>query len=466
MIALFLGIESGVHAQSTAPTISTVAITSNPGSDGTYGTGDIITVNVTFSEPVTVDTTNGTPYVVLSVGGRLAYLDYSGDGSSAAVQPFNYTVQPLQRDADGVSLLSNSLALNGGTIQATDDSADADLDHPAIAFPSHKVAAGGEVVVGLAQVGIRVSADLVNADLINADRSTSNEAWQWQRSATEAGPYSDIPAADGGTSIQYTPSAGDLGKWLKATVTYDDATGTGWTAETTQQVLSQPTLSNAGRGHRNFLGLGFGDSRPETHIRYAQGFTTGPHTRGYLLTGARLALFLVYAGDTADGTWGVHADDAGKPAAEPLSAALPILNADLVDDDYNEDEEIFTLEEFTHPDGVHLEHDTKYWIVISQTTSTDDGYIGVGALSARHGTLKLEGTLNEGTPDEVLGTPAVDPGSEDGWSVHLEALAYYWNDPDDPDDDPDATFSPDHPDKPNEPKLDPALLPWELLGTP
>ena len=65
----------------------------------------------------------------------------------------------------------------------------------------------------------------------------------------------------------------------------------------------------------------------------------------------------------------MHADDAGKPAAEPLSPALPILDADLVDDDDNENHEIYTFEEFTHPDGVHLEPDTKYWIVISQTTS-------------------------------------------------------------------------------------------------
>ena len=67
MIALLLGLPSAAHAQqSTAPTVSSVAITSNPGSDGTYGTGDIITVSLTFSEPVTLNTTYGTPYVVLT----------------------------------------------------------------------------------------------------------------------------------------------------------------------------------------------------------------------------------------------------------------------------------------------------------------------------------------------------------------------------------------------------------------
>ena len=375
MIALFLGLPSGAHAQSTAPTILSVAITSNPGSDDTYATGDIITVSLTFSEAVTVDTTNGTPYVVLSVGGDTSFADYSGDGSSAVAQPFSYTVAPLPGTPTGVFLRANSLDLYDGTIQATDDSADADLDHPGMHFPNHKVAAGGEVNVGWAQVGIPV----VTA-LRNGGRITSNVAWQWQLSATEDGAYSDIPAAEGGTSVPYTPAAGDLGMWLRATVTYDDATGTGWTGEATQRVLSQATLSNAGYTHRNWIGFGY--VRPVPHL-YAQRFTTGSHPRGYRLTEVRLALSLNTDDDTTAGTWAVHADDAGKPAAGPLSAALPILNADL-------DDEIHTFKEFTHPDGVHLQPDTKYWIVISQTTPVaDDGSISVSALEDWSAVLPL-----------------------------------------------------------------------------
>ena len=50
---------SVAHAQSTAPTISTVAITSSPGTDNTYATGDTITVSLTFSEAVTVTRPTG-----------------------------------------------------------------------------------------------------------------------------------------------------------------------------------------------------------------------------------------------------------------------------------------------------------------------------------------------------------------------------------------------------------------------
>ena len=452
---------SGAQAQqSTAPTILSVAITSNPGTDGTYNTDDIITVSVTFSEPVTVerspDASYGRPYVRLNIGTSSGFAYNTGDGSSAVVQPFSYTVQPLARDADGVSLPANSLDLRDGTIRATDDSADANLDHPGMAFPNHKVAAGGELTAGLAQVGI-----LVVTALRNANRITSNEAWQWQLSATEDGAYSDITAAEGGTSVPYTPAAGDLGKWLRATVTYDDSTGTGWTGEATSQVLSQATLSNAGYTHHNLFSYGY--TRPGPHL-YAQRFTTGSHPRGYRLTEVRLALSLdTEDDDTTAGTWAVHADDAGKPAPGPLSAAVPILNADLDDDTQS-------FSDLTHPDGVHLQPATKYWIVISQTTPVADGGIGVSALEDWSAILPLVEGFDPNSEDEdeekreeerefctpplssereELCTPPADPGSEEGWSINIPALVYRWDDPNDPD------YVP----------LRPELLPWQLFAT-
>ena len=395
---------------------------------------------------------------MLSIGGDTGFAYYSGDGSSAVAQPFSYTVDPLERDADGVSLRADSLDLYDGTIRATDDSADATLTHPGMAFPGHKVAAGSAVTVGSAQVGIPG-----NAELDNDDRSTTNEVWEWQRSDTEAATYTDIPAAEGGTSTQYTPSAGDLGKWLKATVTYDDVTGTDWTGERITNVLSQPTVSNASYGDHNFVG--YSNNDPVTH-RYAQGFTTGAHMRGYRLTAVRLALFLTNEEDTVGGAWGVHGDDAGKPAAAPLSPALPFLGTDL-----NENVDHGIFQEFTHPEGVLLQPNTKYWIVISQTTPTEDGNIGVSTLDERFAEtlIPVEVTDSEDVctrpvvPDseeeeEYPCKPSVDPGSEDGWWLEFEALAHYWENPSDP----VIPFDPDDPDAYVYP--DPALLPWHYLA--
>ncbi len=271
------------------------------------------------------------------------------------------------------------------------------------------IADGGRAFVGLAQVGIGVTADVGNLF-----GNVSNEAWQWQRSATEYGAYSDIAAAEGGTSNPYTPSAGDLGMWLKAKVTYDVGSSTGQTAQATtlQPVLSQAALSNAGFAYFNELNYVY-DPPQATAIAplYAQGFTTGSDTNGYLLTAVRLALSM--RGPNVAGTWAVHADDAGKPAAEPLSAARPILDTAIP-------LEYFTFREFVHPDGVRVDPDTKYWIVISEeTTPADDDIIGIAAWG------EWTGALEEG-----LAAPPVDPGSEDGWSVDFEALAYYYVDHD------------------------------------
>ena len=135
-LAVCLLPASVADAQSTTPTVSTVAITSDPGTDDTYATGDTITVTVTFSEAMTVA---GTPRITLDIGGQPRHAGYSGDGSSAAAQSFGYTVLVSDQDADGVSVLANSLALDGGAILATDDSAATTLTHSAMSFADHKV---------------------------------------------------------------------------------------------------------------------------------------------------------------------------------------------------------------------------------------------------------------------------------------------------------------------------------------
>ena len=146
-MVLLLGVVSVVHAEAT---VSTVAITSNPGTDNNYATGDTITVALTFSEAVTVA---GTPYVVLDIGEQPRHAAYSGDGSSMAAQPFSYTVLPGDRDTDGVSLQANSLTLNGGGIQTTSDSTDATLTHSAMTFANHNVDNDVTLVSNIGQTG-------------------------------------------------------------------------------------------------------------------------------------------------------------------------------------------------------------------------------------------------------------------------------------------------------------------------
>ncbi len=100
----------------TAPSVSRVAITSDPGPDGIYAEEDVIEITVTFSETVTVDTTNGTPSLALTVGRQSKPARYI-PGTANVTQTFNYTVGDSDIDTDGVSIAAGRIALNGGTIQ-------------------------------------------------------------------------------------------------------------------------------------------------------------------------------------------------------------------------------------------------------------------------------------------------------------------------------------------------------------
>ena len=134
----------------TSPTVSKLAITSDPGTDRTYAIDDEIQVTVTFSETVEV---TGTPQLRLELGGGRRTADYEG-GSGTAALVFAYKVADGESDTDGMGIEADSLS--GGTIR---DEArnNAELDHDGLAADSgHKVdgvrprlaASGGAVVDG------------------------------------------------------------------------------------------------------------------------------------------------------------------------------------------------------------------------------------------------------------------------------------------------------------------------------
>ena len=112
----------------TSPTVSSLAITSNPGSDQTYAAGDEIEVTVTFSETVEVE---GTPQLRLRVGTRNRTAGYLR-GMDTAALVFGYEVADGDEDTGGVSIEAGRIALNRGTIEDEAENA-AELDHEALA---------------------------------------------------------------------------------------------------------------------------------------------------------------------------------------------------------------------------------------------------------------------------------------------------------------------------------------------
>ena len=136
----------------TPPTVSMVAITSDPGTDGKYAEADEIEITVTFSEPVLV---NRSPRLTIEVGGGDRAAQYEA-GSGTAELLFAYKVEEDVEDDDGVSIEANKLTLNGGTI--TDRAGNAAvLTHTAVSAQSghlvdgvkpELVETGGAVVNG------------------------------------------------------------------------------------------------------------------------------------------------------------------------------------------------------------------------------------------------------------------------------------------------------------------------------
>lgn len=101
---------SNVYAD--GPTITSV--TSNL-ANGSYRTGQVIDVRVTFSEIVNV---TGTPQLTLETGSTDRTVDYSS-GSGSTVLVFNYTVQAGDTSSDLSYVGISSLTHNGGGIRQT-----------------------------------------------------------------------------------------------------------------------------------------------------------------------------------------------------------------------------------------------------------------------------------------------------------------------------------------------------------
>ncbi len=97
-------------ADTTAPTVSNVT---SPTANGSYSTGDTISITVTFDEAVTV---TGTPQLTLETGTTDRSLDYAS-GSGTNTLTFTYTVQSSDISADLDYTSTSALALNGGTIR-------------------------------------------------------------------------------------------------------------------------------------------------------------------------------------------------------------------------------------------------------------------------------------------------------------------------------------------------------------
>ena len=122
------------------------------GGRAVYAQDEFIEVALRFDRDVIVDSTGGTPSVALTVGTMQRTAEYRrGTGSRQLV--FGYTVASGDSDPNGVDLVANSLALNGGTIAGESDNGAAAPGHAALVGGADRGVNGALIAQGLGICG-------------------------------------------------------------------------------------------------------------------------------------------------------------------------------------------------------------------------------------------------------------------------------------------------------------------------
>jgi hypothetical protein len=123
--------------QVTAPAVTSIYFTGSPKNGNSYQSGEKIAVQANLDRTVNV---TGSPQVALTIGSQTRLATFPSNVARLGIQVlrFEYEVQALDRDTDGISIAANAIRLGGGTITATDGTTDADLSHSAVAADARR----------------------------------------------------------------------------------------------------------------------------------------------------------------------------------------------------------------------------------------------------------------------------------------------------------------------------------------
>ena len=221
-----------------APTVSSIAITSTT---QPYSVGEVIQVTVTFSENMSVDTTQGTPQLTLKIGTADKSATYRS-GAGTKKLNFQYTVVMGDVDTDGIEIEANPLTLNGGTIT---DIAGNNLDLTAFAgaLPmrtSHTVKTTAPTIV---RNGIGITSSANNSsyetgEMIQA-RVTFNE------NVTVTGtPQLTLKIGTTGKHANYASGGGTTKLIFEYRVTSEDRDADGISVNANQLALNDGTIKD------------------------------------------------------------------------------------------------------------------------------------------------------------------------------------------------------------------------------
>lgn len=121
----YMGISNNTTWTFTTIDAAVVTAVSVPSAE-TYGIGDNLDFELTFSQEVTM---TGSPTIDLTIGSEIVTASLQGSVTSSTTATFRYTVKEGDLDADGISI-GSTINLNGGTLKdAFDIDALADLNN-------------------------------------------------------------------------------------------------------------------------------------------------------------------------------------------------------------------------------------------------------------------------------------------------------------------------------------------------
>ena len=434
----------GGGAAQAQPMVSTVMITSTPAADDTYGTGEMIEFTVTFDQDVTVV---GTPEFEFCLGSsdtiscsvgmppparRRAAYD-SGSGTTTMLV-FSYTVIVGDVDDNGIWAGSQTIKLEGGTIQGTVGMMDATLTHTEVGTPTgHKV--NGEAPTAPTVSNVAVTSTPAADDTygtgemieftVTFDQDVTVVgtpefefclgSWGAGSCTEGASPPSrrraTLSSGSGTPALvfSYTVVVGDVddnGIWAgnqDRTIKLDPGDTIQGTVGMFDAVLTHAAVGTL-TGHKVGIGTLVSNAEKErannSNKILAQQFTTGDNTLGYLLSEVRLRATDT-RGDHAARTYVTIKDDAGGvPGTEvgrlnnPATFAHGATTAGDTD----------ALNTFAATGSIRLAADTAYWVVVNEESEGSRLHIAVTTVDAEDSGALSGWSIADGRRQKDAGT--------------------------------------------------------------
>ncbi len=126
-------VSATVLGPKPVPYVTEVSVTSDPGSNGVWDTGETVVAEVRFSGPVAVTGPVGVgPMLGILLDGTRREADYTG-GSGSALLRFSYAVTAADAGARKARVAANGLSLNG-TVLGDNNDQEAELDFATVPY--------------------------------------------------------------------------------------------------------------------------------------------------------------------------------------------------------------------------------------------------------------------------------------------------------------------------------------------